>query len=148
MQDLSYVEYYLQTTEKSEHNCLGGHTGQTLKQVYMDSPGDCTYKGSTSRDTVDAEPTLDMLCEQSVGSGKGPKKQECLEHDSSSPATKPKLVAQHGGKKQRTRNVENRKILIEMLLQSDLILQKALKLREESRLLLEDVSDDSHGSHL
>lgn len=50
------------------------------------------------------------------------------------------------GKNQRSKKVARRRKLIEMLFQSDLILQKALRLREESKLLLEDVSKCTHDS--
>lgn len=109
----------------------------------MESKPDCNHQGSIRKDSVDANNVHDVvdlenacICKYRKNSNKNLENTTCT--------CKPqKEEDPQGSRNIRRRTLENRKLLVEMLLRSDRILQKVLKLREQSRQLLEDVSDDS-----
>lgn len=112
----------------------------------MESERDCIHKGSNSSDSMDAERVTHMPNDNCVGICKCKEDWKYNFYKRSSICMIPKQESSHGVRKKKSTKVECRKMLIEMLLHSDMILQKALKLREESKLLLEDACDDTHAA--
>lgn len=87
-----------------------------------------------------------MIHEQSLVICKGKRNFECLDHDSNSLANRQQQEVENEGKESKRTKTKMRRILIEMLFFSDLILLKALRLHEESKLLLETLVDDTLGA--
>lgn len=109
-------------------------------------------KGSISSDSLDAEPVVDLRCEQRHAIRKRMSDFDVLRKYCPHVNEKKGEEAQIAGTSKKIRIIRQRKILLdmikqsnEMLHQSDVILQKALKLTEQCRLLLDDVQDDSNG---
>lgn len=112
----------------------------------MDSDFDCVHKGSHCDATVDAERVQDLVHEHYAGVFKYRKDANKKLTMSTCLSKSAKLEAAEGCSKMRRTKMENRKVLVEMLLRSDIILQKAVRLQEEAQLLLQDISDDIHAS--
>jgi predicted HTH domain antitoxin len=110
----------------------------------MDPGSDCTYKGSNSNPTVDSERLKDLADVHYVVTLKLKTDAQINFRNFISLCKTAKQEAAQGSRKLRRKREENRKVLVELLLQSNLILQKAERLQEQTQLLLQDVSADIH----
>lgn len=103
-------------------------------------------KGSISRDMVGGEPSSEMFHDKPVVISKIKQFSECLKNVSNSVGKKPKQEAQHVERKSKNTKSEKKRKLEEMLLLSDLILQKSMRLELQCRILLEKLNDDTLGA--
>lgn len=112
----------------------------------MECMRDVNSTGITSGDSVDVSHVSEMpIIQQSIASAKG-KKFFSLPRVITSSTTKHPVHEEDAGKNRRSKMLARRRILLEMLEQSDLILRKAVRLRECSKLLLEDFCKCTHDS--
>jgi hypothetical protein len=121
----------------------------------MDFIPDVNDEGRTSRESGDLKLDSDMGIQQSVVIGKGKTKLDLFRHYTSSLGTQHKLEIANGGKKKCSKKVALRRTLIELLCQSkellrqsDVIRQKALRLQAQSEMLLEQDSKCTPDSNL
>lgn len=108
----------------------------------MDSKANSIYKGSNCNDSVDAEHVHELLNEHYAGICKDSNNSQISLGHIACRCKIPKPEAPQMSRKTRSKTVDNRKILLEMLIRSELILLKVLQLEEESRQVQQDVSDD------
>lgn len=119
----------------------------------MDGTDNCDGKGSIRTDPVDADPVIDISIERSAGIYKGKTKPH---YGPRRFFSLPKVhvdLAGRGAIKNHCRNQKNKERLLDLLHLSedilhlsDSILRKAIRLREQSSILLGDLPDDKHAT--